>query len=140
MSSRDKYATVVVAFLQFVAIGVQAVFLWFAFKAAKDAVNAAETQAKIADRALVASERAWVSVDVRVNSDLTIDSQGNINIGLLFVLRNVGRSPATRVRVNQKPYMSVPNGESVVQAYSAYCSEIRRDDSQQDVLSYVLFP
>jgi hypothetical protein len=36
--------------------------------------------------------------------------------------------------------MSVPNGESVVQAYSAYCSEIRRDDSQQDVLSYVLFP
>jgi hypothetical protein len=43
-------ATVVVAFLQFVAIGVQAIFLWFAFKAAKDAVNAAEKQAKIADR------------------------------------------------------------------------------------------
>src|SRR5580700_6876340 len=77
-------ATVVVAFLQFVAIGVQAVFLWFAFKAAKYAVNAAETQAKIADRALIASERAWVSVDIQITSDLTFDSQGSAQIGFSF--------------------------------------------------------
>jgi hypothetical protein len=40
-------ATVVVAFLQFVAIGIQAAFLWLAFKAAKDAADAAQRQASV---------------------------------------------------------------------------------------------
>ena len=46
-------ATIIVAFLQFVAIGVQAIFLWLAFKATKKSAD-------IAEASLVKLERAFV--------------------------------------------------------------------------------
>lgn len=53
---------VLVGFLQFVAISVQAVFLWLAFRVGKDAANAATRSATAAENAIVKLERAFVAV------------------------------------------------------------------------------
>jgi hypothetical protein len=113
--------------------------------AALKSAQAAETQARIAERALVASERAWVSVDVRINSDLTFDSQGSARIGFSFTLNNVGRSPATRVQVHSKMFITTPTQgvappTDEVEEYTRFRSERIAPESQQDFLSYVVFP
>src|ERR1700733_5528294 len=80
---RLAIASIVVAFLQFVAIGIQAVFLWFAFQAAKSAVN--ETR-----RIGEAQVRAYVSI-----KSAGIGYSGKEQLPFVhFVARNTGQSPA----------------------------------------------
>jgi hypothetical protein len=76
-------ASVVVAFLQFIAIGIQAVFLWFAFQAARSAVN--ETR-----RIGEAQVRAYLSIkEARIDFDTEY-----AHPQVTFIATNSGQSPA----------------------------------------------
>jgi hypothetical protein len=94
-------ATVVVAFLQFIAIGVQAIFLRLAFKAAKKAADAAERQAKTliaveAPMPLIVSMKLAQYSQIpgeTVVADPFLPGPLQPNCRFLFAIENKGRSP-----------------------------------------------
>jgi len=77
---------------------------------AADTAQAAKQSAEVAKDTLVATNRPWISVDIGIASDLTYDAQGDARIVIKFILKNVGKSPATNVRI--EPEFAVIFGDS----------------------------
>ena len=112
---------------------------------AADQARDTRTSIDVAERALVAGERAWVRVDVRNNGSLFFDSNGNARLHLIFDLTNTGNSPATKVQINSYIFLEnvlnfaafTPRNE-----YRKFCEIIRRkgDMPIDEMLSYTLFP
>ena len=65
----------------------------------KRAADAAKISADVAKDTLIATNRPWVSVDISVASDLAYDEQGDARVVIKFILKNVGKSPATNVQI-----------------------------------------
>jgi hypothetical protein len=86
-----SWLLVIVAFLQFVGIGIQAYFLWLAF-------GATEQTAAIAKKALISSNRPWINVSVGLFGPIVFDENG-ATFQVRFGLKNIGMSPATTVEV-----------------------------------------
>lgn len=66
--------------------------------AARKAANAAEHSVRVSRDAYVASERAWVSVEAMLGSDL-VERPHGIEFGINFTVKNHGNSPAVNVHV-----------------------------------------
>src|SRR5207244_9521497 len=71
-----------------------------AARAARDSADSAKDSVALAQR----DQRPWVSVDMSIASPLTYDHNGDARITLRFILKNVGRSPATDVSVDTMIY------------------------------------
>lgn len=76
-------ATLVVAFLQIVAIGVQAVFLWLAFKAMSIAAQAARDSADSTMRA----QRPYLNI-------AGLEFAAGNEVGTTYRIENIGNTPA----------------------------------------------
>lgn len=70
----------------------------FSAWAARKAANAAEHSVRVSRDAYVASERAWVSVDAVLGSNL-VERPHGIEFGINFNVKNHGSSPAVNVHV-----------------------------------------
>ena len=106
--------------------------------AARRAANAARNQVNIAEQSLVAGQRPWISIDIRINGDLIFDANGNARVHLLFILKNIGRSPATNVRINPYTFLHSPKRLDVLAEYQNFCAitQMRPDN----MMTYTLFP
>jgi hypothetical protein len=62
--------------------------------AARRSARAAQDAAEIANKSLIATNRAWVSVAVSIDGDLTWVSDGTVRLPLRFDLKNLGKVPA----------------------------------------------
>lgn len=79
---------------------IQIRFLTRADGTARIAADAAKKSADVAERALVAGRRAWLSIyDLRVVHPTRITEEG-ANIALGFTVKNLGETPATSVWVD----------------------------------------
>ena len=67
-------------------------------KLAEQAAIAAENSNRLTREAFIASERPWVSVEAVVNRDF-VKKQEGIEFGVLFTVKNHGRSPAVNVHI-----------------------------------------
>jgi hypothetical protein len=79
-------------------------------QAARDSASIAKQSAETAEKTLLAANRAWIKVDIQVGGPITYDVNG-ANFTFNFILKNIGRSPATNVWVNPKIILSYPNDE-----------------------------
>jgi hypothetical protein len=61
---------------------------------------AAQRSADLAEKALVAANRPWIKVDVMVGGPIVYDVNG-ANFSIKFILKNIGRSPASNVWVTR---------------------------------------
>jgi hypothetical protein len=79
-------------------------------RAARDSANAAKQSAEISEKTLVAANRPWIQLDVQVGGPITYDVNG-ANFTFRFILKNVGRSPATNVWVNLRVILNYPSDD-----------------------------
>jgi hypothetical protein len=83
------------------------------------------------------ADRPWVKVDITVTSPLTYDRNG-MNIGLTFILTNVGKSPADNVSIAPR-LVTAFMGDDLEQIQKRIC-ENRAASAEDKWLRYVLFP
>ncbi|RXH15230.1 hypothetical protein [Bradyrhizobium guangzhouense] len=64
-------------------------------------VASAAAQSRDMERSMVAANRPWVKVDISVGGPIVYNANG-ANVTLRYVMRNIGRSPATNVMANPR--------------------------------------
>jgi hypothetical protein len=104
----------------------------------KQSIAAAKEANNVAERAMIAGQRPWIHVDVSLDGGMVFDDQGNATIPLLFILKNIGRSPATSVRVNTYFFLESPHHSQPLVQYRKFCEIVR--DPKYDMMSHTLFP
>jgi hypothetical protein len=67
-------------------------------KVAADAAKAAAKSAEVAENAIIAADRAWISIKAEIIENLKFEKE-RIVIGVGFDMTNVGKSPATHVDI-----------------------------------------
>ena len=75
----------------------------------QNSITEAKRAADIAERALVASNRPWIKVDIAVGGPIRYDVNG-VNFTFNYVLTNIGHAPATNVWVS--PRVIAPDPDS----------------------------
>jgi hypothetical protein len=61
-------------------------------------IAAAIRSATVAESALIATDRAWISIAAEINGPLTFDEEV-VSLNVEFTMTNVGKSPATHVEL-----------------------------------------
>jgi hypothetical protein len=67
-------------------------------KAAAESAKAANRSAEVAENALIATDRAWISIKAKIIGPLTF-KDGFVAINVRFDMTNVGKSPATHAEL-----------------------------------------
>jgi hypothetical protein len=100
-------AAIVVAFLQFVGIGIQAWFLQGTLKVTAAAADAA----KDASKASLLGLRPWISCNVQIAGPLTYTAAGDAQFEFRVIVKNVGHSPAFGVNLTPSLNLLSPKHE-----------------------------
>lgn len=121
-------------------------------KSAEAANKSAEAANKAAEAAIagnnlnraifIASQRPWVYADVTVVGPWKYDVNG-ANITLLFVLKNIGRSPALRVSVHPEIYaiaLGVDKTTDPIGKQREICDRVKKRPYMTYDLSDTIFP
>jgi hypothetical protein len=131
-----------------IALAVATVGLWnYAAEQARDmkasiiearrSATAANLAADIAQRTLIASQRAWISMKApRISSPLVFDQNG-ASTAVAFEIGNVGQIPATNVMPHAWLGVLKSSGPSPVEEQQRRCDEIRQ---QPPGIGFTLFP
>jgi hypothetical protein len=61
-------------------------------------IAVANRAAEVAEKALIAADRAWISIDAKIIGSLTFD-EDVVSLNVEFKMTNVGKSPATHVEL-----------------------------------------
>jgi hypothetical protein len=86
-------------------LAISTIGLWIVtWRASASQARDMKDSIDVAERALVAGERAWVRVDVSNNGDLVFDDNGNARLNLLFTLTNIGNSRQQRSGSTRIPF------------------------------------
>lgn len=104
----------------------------------RDSIEAVKEANNVAERALIAGQRPWVHAHVAIDGDMKFDDQGNASVPLLFILKNIGRSPATGVRVNTFIFLDSPKYPKLLVRYRKFCDLAK--DPKYHIMSLTLFP
>jgi hypothetical protein len=64
-------------------------------------IAVANRAATVAERALVATDRAWIAISAEITENLVF-GKDQISIGIAFNLTNVGKSPATHLEIQSR--------------------------------------
>jgi hypothetical protein len=70
-------------------------------KGTKESIAIAQKSAEAAERSLIAANRPWIKVDLRVGGPIHYNANG-ANFTLIYVLNNIGNSPALNVDVRPR--------------------------------------
>lgn len=109
---------------------------------ARDSAEIARRAAETSDKALLAANRAWIKVDIQVGGPIKYDVNG-ANFTFNFILKNIGRSPATNVWVNPKIILSYPDSgkPSGLDAPRLLRAEIAEEKkARPDPFGFAIFP
>lgn len=78
-------------------------------QAATNSAIAAKQSAEIAEKTLIVANRPWIKVDVRPGP--IFYNVNGANFTFTFLLKNIGKSPATHVSVDLKVLLSYPSDQ-----------------------------
>ena len=81
-----------------------------------------QLQSDLTKKALVAGQRAWISVSLRADSDFNV-TEGYADIGVSLEVTNIGRSPAIRAHTMMK---MVEQSEDIPRILAELCVEERK--------------
>ncbi|MNK31863.1 hypothetical protein D3C87_503070 [compost metagenome] len=101
---------------------------------AKHAAKEARRSADIAKDAFIASERAWLTVDLHAGSDLTFHPTGGCSLFVYLTIKNIGRTPALNVHTSME---MVPMRQDHVDEVEEFA---RRERKQNRSWSRTLLP
>ncbi|MGC1860089.1 MAG: hypothetical protein WA733_02925 [Methylocystis sp.] len=90
---------VVVGALQFIAISVQAIFLWLSFKESRRVTRAAERSADAAEQALISTNRAFVHVKDFIPHPI-VENGIIVGFAVIVTWENTGSTPARNARAS----------------------------------------
>jgi hypothetical protein len=94
----------------------------------------AKRAAEAAERSLIAANRAWIKVEIRVGGPIQYNVNG-ANFKLIYVLKNIGNSPALNVDIHPRLI------ESAVYARTELLKDVAlRKELRPTSLGYALFP
>jgi hypothetical protein len=103
----------------------------------QQAANAAKRTAEATARQLELAQRPWISIDTSVVSPLTFDQDGDAQVMVNFVIRNLGDSPAKDLSVEPEMYVASGGEKDPQMERSKVCEENRMRGSGMDGM---LFP
>ncbi len=123
--------------LAFVAL-IQIYFLIKADKTAAKTAQAAKDSAEIANKTLIASQRAWIRIDQIGfgGGGLAIDANG-ASVSVSFRITNIGNSPAINITPHAWLIVLRNGALSPLQEQQRRCGEIRHNPFS---LGFTLFP
>lgn len=102
------------------AIGGGTLFAAFAAaRYARDAAREARRSANIAADAYAANERAWITVDIAADSDLTFNASGGCHIFVKLKVTNIGRTPALNAHTSMTMVPTLRFSKEMVAGYAA---------------------
>jgi hypothetical protein len=119
---------------------VQIQFLGRAEQIAADSAQSAKQSAEIAEKALLVSERPWVSVEIAIASDLTYNQDGEARIEIAFILKNTGKSPATNVFVDAEFTPLMTDKGVGLDKMQEICARVRAAPTGKRLLGHSIFP
>lgn len=90
-------------------------------------------------QALVATQRPWISADVRTAGPLFFDNNG-AGIMLKITLKNTGHTPATNVLPFPVMFVREPQPMNVLAIQKRRCSTVRHPPRPSGGPGYTLFP
>jgi hypothetical protein len=106
-------------------------------KAAENAAIAAQYSADVANRALIANQRAWVRPEVTISDQPLIFGEVSASTSISFRLTNVGNTPAVNVMPHVWLVALKPGGPFPIEEQKRRCKEIRE---QPIAGGFTLFP
>jgi len=101
---------------------------------AKHAAKEARRSADIAKDALIASERAWLTIELHADSDLTFHPTGGCSLFVYLTIKNIGRTPALNVHTSMA---MVPMRQDHVEEVAEFA---RQERNQNRTWSRTLLP
>jgi hypothetical protein len=136
---------VLVAGGQFALFWVQLRLIDKSLGDARRAANAAEAAADVAQKTLVASQRAWIRIDqVELSAPLTFNTSGGAGTSISIKLTNIGNAPALLVRQHAwllvSPIGAVPAGELPTDVQKRLCEGIKTAAWPMDIGAQTVFP
>lgn len=102
----------------------------------RKAATAAQQAADVAERTLIATQRAWISVEASVGAPLVFDQNG-ASTSIAFRIKNVGNSPATHITPHVRLGVLKEGGPYPLEEQTRGCSEVRQGPIG---LGFTLFP
>ena len=102
-------------------------------------VQEINTQGKIMKDQILADNRPWVSVDISITDDLEFGTPMG-SLGLMYLMKNHGRSPAVGVYISSTVYLWRPGGKEIVAEQSRWCEMARQDPTMNSIGGETLFP
>jgi hypothetical protein len=93
-------------------------------RAAVDAARAAEEQVRLSREALIAEERAWIFVEIAIESGFAI-SETEISIKVSVHVRNIGKTPALEVYTTLRLVPATQYGQDQIKAFTQRCAARR---------------
>jgi hypothetical protein len=117
---------------------IQLGYLRRAERIAAQSAKAAETSAKVAYETLVATNRPWVSADLKIAGPLTYN-ETEARIEIAFVLKNTGLSPAVNVQVDAEMALFMENGTSPLDRMKEICKRAKQSPDDNPVLGHTIF-
>ncbi len=106
-----------------------------AIKSADVAIRSAE----ISEKSLMAANRPWITVDIAAGGPITYNVNG-VNFTILYILKNTGNSPATRVNVDPKVFAPAVGIDSVLNPPGELKKLITETKGSENPFGYALFP
>lgn len=92
---------------------------------ARHAAREAGRSADIAGSAMVMSERAWITVELFADGDLTFDRTGGCGLYVFARIKNIGRTPALNVHTGMD---MIPMEQNHTDDVAAFAAERRSRD------------
>lgn len=128
-------ALLVYAFI-FVAMLRQLGEMRGATDAARRSADAATQSANISQKTLIATQRAWISVEATIGSPLVFDERG-ASTTIHFRVKNVGNTPATHIMPRVWLGVLKEGGPFAPEEQTRRCNEVRQG---APALGFTLFP
>lgn len=100
-------------------------------------LDEARATTAVAQQALIAQERPWVSVNMRIGSNLVFD-KGHGQITIDFLLKNFGNSPALEVEIEFKIITVLTNAWDVMKEISRIAKN--RSKQRGEKIGHRIFP
>lgn len=124
------FATFLLAFSAFIQLNL----MKRAEHIAKNTADAAKKSAEVAEKTLIATQRPWLSVNMKIGSDFKITEQ-KATITIKFIVKNVGISPAFNIFINANIHIMDQKRDPLAEQ-----QKVCRKRQPADNLGYILFP